>query len=141
MLLWLTKNSRNMAALVIAALYTLCILASSAALAFAHGDELVDCLMQDDHSAVHQPGGTTHVHTATMVHHHLVGTAPHQPPTSNHHKGGGSACCTTLFTMAALLAAPGFAFGDLNLHAASFPVPQEHRDGREPDRINRPPIG
>jgi hypothetical protein len=138
-----TKTFRSKAAIVLAALYALCILAPSAAFAFSDNPAVAHCLIAD-HVGVHvqggkhDHGGKAHVHGDGVAHeHNHDGAAP--PPAGDDGKAAVASCCS-LFSVVAI---PGQADLSLGLYSpASLVAPAlgEARSGRGPDRINRPPI-
>jgi hypothetical protein len=139
MLFRLTKSFRIKAAIAVAILYAFCVLAPSAALAFADSSMVAHCLTEQHGMAKpHAHGGKTHVHDDGTAHHH--GDHGAAADLSDTDKQGHSGNCCGLFCMSALAAEAVAALGD-PLHF-SLLVPAVSRDlaSRGPDRINRPPI-
>ena len=143
MLSVLTKTFRVKAAIVLAALYTLCILAPSAAFAFSTNPGVAHCLTEGhvgmhDHGAKHEHGGKLHVHADGTAHqHHDDGAVPQ--PSGNDGKAAIATCCG-LFSVVAIPGEPVPSFGFESLASVVLPVLGEALSGRGPERINRPPI-
>jgi hypothetical protein len=146
MLFRLTKSFRTKAAIAVALLYAFCVLAPSAALAFADSAMAAHCLTEQhgmakphDHGGKpHDHGGKAHVHDDGTAHHHGDhGAAADQSDTD---KQGHSGSCCGLFCMSALAAEAAATLGD-PLHF-SLLAPAVSRDlaSRGPDRLIRPPI-
>jgi len=112
------KTFRVKAAIVLAALYTLCILAPSAAFALSAS-----------------PG--VHVHADGSAHHHDHDGAA--PPPGDDEKSRVASCCS-LFSVVALLGEPGLSLGLYNPASIVLPALADALSGRGPERINRPPI-
>lgn len=130
---------------MVAALYALCTLAPSMALAFTGDAAAAHCLedliiaMPPHHDHHGHADEATHTHAdGTILHHHHASAGSHKQP-----EGGGKAhngdCCG-LFAMSALAADAAFTFGKLTFSVTIFPALDDALDGRTPDRINRPPI-
>jgi hypothetical protein len=131
----LTKAFRVKAAIVLAALYMLCILAPSAAFAFSASPGVAHCLTEGhvgvyDHAKVH-----VHADGAAHQHEH-DGFAP---PSSGDEKSRVASCCS-LFSVVAIPGEPGLSLGLHNPASIVLPVPADRLSGRGPERINRPPI-
>jgi hypothetical protein len=138
-----TKSFRNKAAIVLAALYALCILASSAAFAFSDNPAVALCLTED-HVGVHvqvstqDPGGKGHVHADGAAHeHHHDGATP--PPAGDDGKAAVAACCG-LFSVVAIPDELGLSLELYSPGSVVVPALTGALNGRGPDRINRPPI-
>jgi hypothetical protein len=146
MLLRLTKSFRIKAAIAVALLYALCVLAPSAALAFADSSMVAHCLTEQhgmakphDHGGKpHDHGGKTHVHDDGTAHHH--GDHGATANDSEADKQGHSGSCCGLFCMSALAAEAVAALGDPLPFSLLVPAVSRDLAGRGPDRINRPPI-
>src|SRR5262249_21637867 len=119
MLSGLTKRFRVRAAIVIAALYALCILAPAAAFAFSNNTAVPLCLTEA-HVGVHNSAGmpanrAAHDHAST-VHVHPDGSAhqPHDDGTSPQHtdddKARVASCCG-LFSVVAIAGEPSPSLG------------------------------
>src|SRR5262249_31710785 len=93
----LTKTLRVEAAIVLAALYTLCILTPAVAFALSDNPAIAHCLTEGhvgihDHGSKHEHGGKLHVHADGSAHqHHDHGGAPQ--PSGNDSKAATAACC------------------------------------------------
>jgi hypothetical protein len=131
------------AAIVLAALYALCILAPSAAFAFSNNPAVARCLTEDPigvHVQVskHDHGAKSHVHADGVAHeHHADGAAP--PSSGDDGKAAVAACCG-LFSVVAISDGPGLSLALYSPAAVVVPALDEAMSGRGPDRINRPPI-
>ena len=132
----LTITFRVKAAIVLAALYTLCILAPSAAFAFSASPGVAHCLTEG-HVGIHDHGGKVHVHADGTAHHlDHDGAAP---PPGDDEKSRVASCCS-LFSVVALLGEPGLSLGLYNPASIVLPALADALSGRGPERINRPPI-
>jgi hypothetical protein len=141
-----TRSFRIKAAIVLAAVYALCVLAPSAAFAFSGNPLIAHCLIEDhatatvhDHAASgHDHGGNIHMHADGTAHqHHDDGQAPKS------HSGGGKAdiaTCCGLFSVVAIAGEPDLVLGSSGHASILLPPPREVLSGRGPERINRPPI-
>ena len=131
MLTSLTRRLRFKAALALAALYAFCVIAPHAALALT--EAATHCLTA---SHVHQPQSKVHVHADGVAHTH-DDTGPQKPADAG--KDHDGACCG-LFCVTALTheAAPTLS-APLAARLVG-PGDQYELPGREPERINRPPI-
>jgi hypothetical protein len=134
-----TKRFRVKAAIVLAALYALCILAPSAAFAFSNNPNVAHCLTEEVITpAVHDHGGKVHVHADGTTHrHHADG------PTQKHPGNGGKgdiATCCGLFSVVAVAGEPGLILTVSSSASVLLPASREALSGRGPERINRPPI-
>jgi hypothetical protein len=139
----LTKTLRAKAAIVLAVLYTLCILAPAVAFALSDNPAVAHCLIEGhvgihDHGGTPEHGGKLHVHADGSAHqHHDDGVAP--PPSGNDGKAALATCCG-LFSVVAIPGEPLPNFGFHSLASVVLPVLADGLSGRGPDRINRPPI-
>lgn len=150
MLSALTRTFRVNAAVVVAALYALCSLAPSAALAFAASPGAVHCLIED-HVGIHNHDGDAgmhagdqgHVHAKAHIHAdgaaHQHGEAAVPPPSADHGKAGAATCCG-LFSLVALAGEPVPNLGLYSPACVIRPALDETPSGRGPERIIRPPI-
>jgi hypothetical protein len=136
MLSALTKTFRVRAAIALAALYTLCILAPSAAFAFSASPGVAHCLIEG-HVGVHDHGGKVHVHADGSAHHHDHDGAA--PPPGDDEKSRVASCCS-LFSVVAIPGEPGLSLGLYNPASTVLPALTDTLSGRGPERINRPPI-
>jgi hypothetical protein len=148
MLSGLTKGFRVRAAIVIAALYGLCILAPAAPYAYSNKPAVSHCLIENhvgvhnsggmhDHGAAHDHGGTVHVHADGSAHqHHDEGTSPQH---TDDDKARVASCCG-LFSVVAIAGEPSPSLRLYSLASVVLPVVGEALSGRGPERINRPPI-
>ena len=135
MLSILTKTFRAKAAMILAALYALCILAPTAAFAFSANPGVVHCLTEG-HVGIHDHGSKVHVHAhGTTQHHDHDGAAP----SDDHDKSRLAACCS-LFSVAAIAGEPDVSLGLYSPASIVLPILADALSGRGPDRINRPPI-
>jgi hypothetical protein len=139
----LTKTLRVKAAIVLAALYALCILAPAVAFALSDNPAVAHCLTEGhvgvhDHGSKHEHGGKLHVHADGTTHqHHDDGAAPQAPADDG--KGPIASCCG-LFSVVAIPGEPVPSFGFDSLASVVLPIFGEALSGRGPERINRPPI-
>jgi len=142
---WLTKRFRCRAAIALTAAYALCVLAPPMALAFADGAVAAHCLIDHHDSVAHvhaQRGvhehGLVHTHEDGKVHKHSNDSVPAKGDGSKQPNHAGSCC--GLFCFAAMTSDGHVVIGQ-PVHASTlFLVLDEHLVGRDPDRINRPPI-
>jgi hypothetical protein len=141
----LSKRLRSRGALAAAALYAFCVLAPHAAVALGSEGH---CLT-DDHQAAHvhkaKADVTAHTHADGTVHHHggnfaahddTNATDPHQDSRPND-KGGN---CCGLFCISAMAAEPGPLLLASLSFTAHLPALADALRGRNPGRLNRPPI-
>jgi hypothetical protein len=139
----LTKTLRVKAAIVVAALYALCILAPAVAFALSDNPAVAHCLTEGhvgvhDHGGKHEHGGKLHVHADGTAHqHHDDGAAPQAPADDG--KGPIASCCG-LFSVVAIPGEPVPSLGFDSLASVVLPIFGEALTGRAPERINRPPI-
>lgn len=139
----LTKTLRVKAAIVVAALYALCILAPAVAFALSDNPAVAHCLTEGhvgvhDHGSKHEHGGKLHVHADGTTHqHHDDGAAPQAPADDG--KGPIASCCG-LFCVVAIPGEPVPRLGFDSLASVVLPIFGEALTGRAPERINRPPI-
>jgi hypothetical protein len=129
------KTFRVKAAIVLAALYTLCILAPAAAFAFSTNPHVAHCLTEG-HVGIHDHG-KAHVHADGTAHHHDHDGAA--PPSGDDEKSRVASCCS-LFSVVAIPGEPGLSLGLYNPASIVLPVLADTLSGRGPERINRPPI-
>jgi len=148
MLSGLTKRLRLRAALVLVALYALCILAPHAAMAFGNG--AAHCLTEDMsaahvHRAKAEPvshthaDGVVHTHGDQAPHKHADGSAPHKNSDADGKNHGGTCC--GLFCVSAIALDADMALAAPLAHSLNLPGLHESLAGRGPDRLIRPPIG
>jgi hypothetical protein len=151
MLVRLTKATRRCAAMLVGALYALCLIMPSASVALGAGDRPVHCFTDEQlgPTHIHQVGvhqtGAAHAHAEghAQAHVHADGTThghdgPHHPAPSN--KGNDPATCCGLFGLTAMAVDPHIDLGVPSHRSSILPVSFEKLTGRGPDRINRPPI-
>jgi hypothetical protein len=146
MLVRLTRTVTQWAAMIVGALYALCIIAPSAAMALGPGDHAAHCFTDEQL-------GLTHVHRADVGHAHAAGhvkvhvhadgathhhDGPHHPATSGN--GSDPAACCGLFGLTAMTVDPQLDLGAPSRHWSILPVSFDKLTGRGSDRINRPPI-
>jgi hypothetical protein len=147
MLSGLTKRFRLKAALVLVALYALCIFAPHAAMAFGNG--AAHCLT-DDMSAAHvhpakaervshtHVDGVAHPHGDQQSHKHVDGSAPHENSDADGKNHSGTCC--GLFCVSAIALDADTALAAPLAHSPNLPGLHESLAGRGPDRLIRPPI-
>ena len=129
------KAFRVKAAIVLAAVYALCIVAPSAAFAFSANPSVAHCLTEG-HVGVHDHGNV-HVHADGTAHQHEHdGTAP---PSGDDEKSRVASCCS-LFSVVAIPGEPGLSPGLYGPGSIVLPILADALSGRGPERINRPPI-
>ena len=145
MLVRVTRTARRYAAILIGALSALCVVAPSAAVAFAPGDRAVHCLTDEQL-------GLTRLHHADVghaygahakAHVHADGATQHDDGT--HHqgapaKGNDPAACCGLYGLTAMAVDAQLDLPVPSRRSSLVPVSFERLAGRDPDRINRPPI-
>src|SRR5215831_14533603 len=129
------KAFRVKAAVVLAALYMLCILAPAAAFAFSASLGVTHCLTEG-HVGMHDHGNVQ-VHADGTAHHHDHDGAA--PPSGDDEKSRVASCCS-LFSVVAISGEPGPSLGLYNPAAIVLAVLADTLSGRGPERINRPPI-
>jgi hypothetical protein len=142
MLTWLTKRCRFRAAIACSAIYAICVVAPSMALAFADSAVAAHCLTEDSRSLAHMhaqgdAGGVAHAHDDGTMHKHTADAAPALDDEGDQTKQAGSCC--GFFCFVAVTGDLEVAVGQ-PLHVSVLPVLSDHLDGRGPNRINRPPI-
>jgi hypothetical protein len=146
MLVRLTKATRRCAAMLVGALYALCIIMPSAAVALGAGDGPVHCFTDEQLGLTHvHHSGAGHAHTEGHARTHVDadGTTHHHDGTYHPAKSGtGSdpAACCGLFGLTAMAVDPQLVLDAPSRQASILPVSFETLTGRGPDRINRPPI-
>jgi hypothetical protein len=136
MLSVLTKTFRVKTAIVLAALYLLCILAPSAAFAFSTNPGAAHCLTEG-HVGMHDHGGKVHVHADGTTHHHNDDGAA--PPSGDNDKSRLATCCS-LFSVVAISGEPGLSLGLCSRACIVAAILTDPLNGRGPERITRPPI-
>jgi hypothetical protein len=142
----LTKTLRVKAAIVVVALYALCILAPAVAFALSDNPVIAHCLTEGhvgvhDHGAKHDHDGKLHVHADGTAHQHHNDGVPPQPSGKDGKDGKAAiATCCGLFSVVAIPGEPVPSFGLESLGSVVLPVLTEALSGRGPERINRPPI-
>ena len=138
MLAHFSKTFRVKVAIAIALVYCFCALAPGSALAFIDPARAVHCLIDDLGAAgAHEHIGGAHVHANGVVHHHDHGGGSHKHSQGQSHTGD----CCGLFSMSALARDSNVTFGVFSGMNHSIPDSADALSGREPDQINRPPIG
>jgi hypothetical protein len=139
MLSGLTKKSRIRAAIALALLYAFCVLAPSAALAFVDGPTAFHCLtVQHGFAGTHDHGGPAHVHGDGTTHHHRdSGGTPERSDADGKSPPGN---CCGLFCVSALAGEAALTLASPVHFTFAAPAGDDHVTGRDPDRINRPPI-
>jgi hypothetical protein len=152
MLSRLTKRLRIRAALALIALYSLCVLGSPLALAFAANRAGLPCFTGEHHGAAAEPaypqvhlangdhahhsGG--HAHREGMVHQPLGHSAPAPHGDDSPHKQRIGACCGVLcFT--AMTTEFAALVREIPQRSVVVEVLQANLSGRAPGRIDRPP--
>ena len=139
MLSWLVPRLRFYGAITLVALYAICVVMPSVALAFPSGSAPSDCLTDDHHRIANQDG--IHVHGNIQVHGDgAIGKYP-----GNSMEGGagnlkchGGACCG-LFCCAAITGDSGATVVQPVHASLLFEALDERLDGHGPKRIGRPP--
>ncbi len=124
MLGWLTRKQRWRVASLLVALYALCLVAPTAAMAVGHGSIPEHCLAGDHDT------GVAHVHHEGLAHHHSGGKA--------HDSDHDNNCCG-LFGVTAIAPEMG-SFAIPPASASKQPsLIVANLTGRGSDRIDRPP--
>jgi len=138
MLVYFSGPFRVKVAIGVALIYSFCALTPGSLLAFFDPTRAVHCLI-DDLNAVsaHEQGRSAHVHADGVVHHHDHGGESHKPSQGQSHAGD----CCWLFSMSALARDPDVTFGVFSGTNHSVSDSTDALSGRDPDLINRPPIG
>ena len=146
MLVRLTSAARRWAAIAIGALYALCVIAPSAAVAFGPGGHVVHCLTEEQLGLAHvhraDMGNAHHAHAKAHVH---ADGATHRHDGTHHHQGAPDnstdpAACCGLFGLTAMAVDTQLDLAVPSRKSALVPVSFARLTGRDPDRINRPPI-
>ena len=141
----LSKGMRSRAAVAVAALYALCVLAPSAAIALGSSGH---CLT-DDRPAAHvhkvKADVTPHTHADGTAHHHGAQPATHDDESAphKHSKTGGkdeSGNCCGLFCISTIGTQSGPRLIAPLSFAADLPALADALTGRDPGRLHRPPI-
>lgn len=142
MLTWLTRKWRFRAAFALAALYSVCVIAPS--LALANSAAAAHCLTEDHH-------GLAHVHDQGKSHDHSAARANGDSAVDKHSGASGSASedekqashigsCCGLFCFAAVTGDVVFVGAQSVVASRLPPALDESLAGRGPNRLNRPPI-
>jgi hypothetical protein len=128
---------RAKVAIAVALLYSFCALAPGSALAFIDPARAVHCVIDEVGMAgADKHGRGAHIHADGVVHHHdHGGTHRH-----SHGQSHVSDCCW-LFYISALARDPDVTFGVFSRMNHRVPDSTDALSGRDPDQINRPPIG
>jgi len=135
----LTKHFRSRAAVFIAFAYAFCVLAPSAAVAFADSPTAFHCLAElTEMSAPPAHAGMSHMHADGTIHHHDQSGVPADHSDSDGKVHGGSCC--GLFCVSALVHDPGFMFGITAPASPVLPPLAIGLTGRAPSPLHRPPI-
>ena len=129
MLVWLTKGMRRKAATLLVVLYTLCLLAPSAAFALADGPRQAHCLTQANHGLA-----KAHTHHDGTQHEHAQ-----IPQKSDDEKDQLKNCCG-LFCLIALTPAIDLAIGQSPVGSAVVAALEAAVARGAPGRLDRPPI-
>jgi hypothetical protein len=146
MLVRLTRTARVWAAIVLGALYVLAIVAPAAAMALGTGEHPAHCFTDEQLGVAHlQPAASGHVHADAhaRTHVHSDGTthrhdgAHHPAPSDRDHD---PAACCGLFGLTAMAVDPHLELGASSRHWSIVALSFDKLTGRDPDRINRPPI-
>lgn len=136
MLIRLTKTCRGRAAGILVALYSLCVLAPTTALAFADPATAAHCLTDDHHMAA-----KPHSHGAAAAHVHAEGTAhEHSMPQSGDDENGRTSNCCGLMCLFAVPVAFGQAGDEPPPAMPATPKLRQNLPGCAPDLLYRPPI-
>ncbi len=146
MLVRVTRAARRCAAIVAGALYALCVVMPSAAIAFGAGDHAAHCFNAEELGLVqthHTGGGHAHLPEHAMPHVHADGTAHHHD--GPHHPGAfgdghDPAACCGAFGLTAMTVNPQVDLAAPAGRSSILPVSFAKLTGRDPDRITRPPI-
>ena len=139
---WLTKRLRLRAALMMAAVYALCVVAPPVALAFTDGAVAAHCLFEDldgsphVHSQSAQKRADAHTHASGTAHDRIDATAPIK--SGGETQGNVVACCG-LFCVPAIFGNQPALLADHVSNSPIFPAIEDRLAGRGPDRLNRPP--
>jgi len=134
MLSWLITRVRSYGAIILVALYALCVIMPPVASAFPRGSAPSHCPM-DDHHGVLRDG--IHIHTPGdgAIDKHADTSVNGRDGKLNCHAG---ACCG-LFCCAAITGDSGATVVQLVHASLLFGALDERLAGREPKRIGRPP--
>jgi hypothetical protein len=130
MLSGLTRRFRLRAAITFAALYAFCVLLPPAALALTHA--AAHCLTEQRAAHVHGKSAESHDHADGSVHQH--------DDQAQHSDAGDKAqnCCG-LFCISAMPHEPGLELVTPLAVSRTMPAAAHALDGREPDRLRKPP--
>ena len=129
MLVRLTKGLRRRAATLLVVLYAVCVLAPSAAFAFADAPRQAHCLTQADHGLA-----KAHVHHDGIEHEHVQ-----NPQKSDDEKDQHKNCCG-LFCLTALAPAIDLAIGQSPVGSEVVAALEAAVARGAPGRLDRPPI-
>jgi hypothetical protein len=139
MLSGLARRFRVRAAITLAAFYTVCVIAPAAALAFVHGPSAIHCLTsQHGLASPHNHDEAVHVHADGTVHRHHDSGGMHEHADADG-KAHPADCCGLFCMTAAGPHAAASLFAPVHFTFAG-PPRDDDLAGRDPDRINRPPI-
>ena len=135
----LTKNLRRRAAILIAVAYAFCVLAPTAALAFADSPAMVYCLPGTNAMAkAAEHDGVAHGHADEVVYQHEPSGMPDHHSSKNGKADAGSCC--GLFCVSAIAHDPGLTFGLLAPASAAAYAIVTGLIGRAPSPLHRPPL-
>jgi hypothetical protein len=138
MLACFSKPFRVKVAIAVALLYSFCALAPGTALAFIDAARAVHCVIDEVGVAgTQERGGRPHMHAEGVVHLHDDAGGAHKHSPAQSHIGD----CCWLFYMSALARDLDVTFGVFSGMNHSVPDSTDPLSGRDPDQINRPPIG
>jgi len=135
----LTKHLQRRAAIIIAVAYAICVLAPTAALAFANSPTMRHCLPETNGMAIAaEHDGVAHSHTDEAV------ISQEQGDASDHHSNNDGKAdtgnCCGLFCVSALAHDPGLTFGLFAPQSAAASAVVAGLIGRAPSPLHRPPI-
>jgi len=137
MLACFSRPFRVKVAIAVALLYSFWALAPGSALAFIDPAKAVHCVIDEVGAAgTHERGGRAHIHADGVVHHHDNAGGAHKDSQGQSHVGD---CCWLIY-MSALAREADVTFGVFSGMNHSVPDSTDALSGRNPDRINRPPI-
>ncbi len=139
---WLITRLRSCSAMILAALYAVCIIMPSAALAFPSGRASTHCLTGDPHGVTNvrfQNGidihGSIHTRGDSAIHVHAGNSKEGGDGKLKCHAG----VCCGLFCFAAVSSDSAATFVQPVHASPAFGTLNESLDGRVPKRIGRPP--
>jgi hypothetical protein len=132
--------------MVVGALYALCVIAPTTAIALGAGSHVAHCFTEEQLGlAQAHKSGVSHAHGERHAEAHIHADGTIHDHGGTHHsgtdeRGDDPAGCCGLFGLIAMAVDPHLDLGGPSRHSSILPASFEKLTGRGPDRINRPPI-